>query len=407
MSDLPVTLLLTSDFPPQEGGVARWTGELARRYPADRIVVSTGAVPGAEASDAALDRPVERLPIPVGRLRTWPAVLRWTRAARRLAADRRVAFVWCDTVRPAGYVGRALAERPGIPYGILVHGDDLVALAAKASRSVWKRWVARRLLGGASIVVANSGWTADRARAVLGALGLEAARDRVHRVPLGSDPSRFRPDAATDAVLRRYDLSAGPRLLTVARLVPYKGVDTGIRALARLAVDWPELHYLVAGAGPDRARLDGLAAELGVAGRVRFLGRVPDADLPALHAAADVYLGLSRSSGVEIEGFGISLADAAASGVAVVAGRGGGTADAVEEGVTGLLVDPERSDEVAQALGGLLRDPGRRRALGAAGRRRVETDLNWERVIRDLQALSRRALATPVRSRSPGPGTTA
>ena len=393
------TLLLTADFPPMTGGVAQWMAELVRRWPPGEIGVLTGRLEGSAETDPALAAPVERIAVPVARLRTLPGILRWQRAARRLAADRDVAFCWCDTIRPAGYVGRHLLDRLGVPYGILVHGDDLVAIAAKASRSRWKRRVARRLLGGAAVIVANSEWTAERARAVLGALGLEANRERVRAVPLGSDPARFAPAGRDDAAVRlRYGLDGRRWLVTVARLVPYKGIDRGLRALAALGRERPDLGYLVVGSGPDRARLEALAGALGLADRVRFLGRVPAADLPALYRAAVLYLGLSRSSGVEIEGFGIALADAAASGLAVVAGRGGGTADAVADGVTGLLVDPEDQTAIDRTVASLLDDEARRRALGQAGRRRIERELNWDRAVGALVALSRRAAATPARS---------
>ena len=122
---------------------------------------------------------------------------------------------------------------------------------------------------------------------------------------------------------------------------------------------------------------------------VQFADGVSDADLPAVYGTADLYLGLSRAEGLDVEGFGIALADAAASGLAVVAGRSGGTGSAVRDGETGTLVDARDPVTVADAVAAILVDPARRRALGEAGRRWVEQDRNWDRVIRDLQAISR------------------
>ncbi|HWA56010.1 MAG TPA: glycosyltransferase family 4 protein, partial [Gemmatimonadales bacterium] len=201
-------------------------------------------------------------------------------------------------------------------------------------------------------------------------------------VPLGADPDRFSPDGA------RYPLPDGPWLLTVARLVPHKGIDTGIEALALLRERYPALRYAIAGTGPDRDRLLALARERGVAERVVFLGEVPAADLPSLYRAATIYLGLSREESAEAEGFGLALAEAQASGVAVVAGRSGGIPDAVGDGVTGLLVPPRDAAAAAREIAGLLDDPGRRRSLGAAGRRRVEEWLNWRRVSDDLRRVA-------------------
>jgi phosphatidylinositol alpha-1,6-mannosyltransferase len=222
--------------------------------------------------------------------------------------------------------------------------------------------------------------------------------DRLRVVPLGSDPTVFRPRADPAATLDRLRLPANlVWLLTVARLVPHKGIDRGIEVLSRLRHLYPELGYLVVGQGPDRSRLQALADQEGVADRVYFLSDVADADLPAVHALAAVYLGLSREDGLEVEGFGISLVDAAASGVPVVAGQGGGTADAVLHGETGLLVPAADPAAIAAAVDSLLGDPERRAELGRAGREWVERDRNWDRVARDLTAISR-AAATAARS---------
>jgi phosphatidyl-myo-inositol dimannoside synthase len=122
--------------------------------------------------------------------------------------------------------------------------------------------------------------------------------------------------------------------------------------------------------------------------RVHFLGDVSDAELPLAYALADIYVGASRLAVHDVEGFGIALLEASASGKPVVAGRSGGMPDAVGENETGLLVDPEDAESVAEAVRGLLADPERARTLGAAGRRAVESFYNWPRVIADLRAIS-------------------
>ena len=117
---------------------------------------------------------------------------------------------------------------------------------------------------------------------------------------------------------------------------------------------------------------------------VRWCGHVPEADLPALYAAADVYLGLSRPIGPHVEGFGLSLLEAQAAGRPVVAGLGGGTGDAVAHGVTGFLVPPDQCAPALAAVAELLRDRSRAQVVGAAGRARMEREFGWDRVVRDL-----------------------
>ena len=157
-----------------------------------------------------------------------------------------------------------------------------------------------------------------------------------------------------------------------------------IKALPTVRAAVPTARYAVAGAGARRPHLERLVAELGLGEAVRFLGFVSDEDLPALYNAADLYVGASRRFDRLAEGFGISLVEAAACGLAVVGGRSGGVPDAVREGETGILVDPDEPAAVAAGIVSLLRDEAARRRLGTAGRRAVETFYNWDRVARDF-----------------------
>lgn len=383
-------LLVGHDFPPLGGGIARWMAEFAGRA---GVVVSTGAMPGA--ADARFPGGVDRLPIASHRLKTLPARWLWRIRVSRLIARHRPGFVWAGDLRPAAGVALAAARPDRIPVGVMIHGGDLLQLAERYRRNPRRRRLARRLLGEPAALIANSRFTADLAREVAGRFDTDVA-DRLTVVPLGSDPTVFRPERRHEADLRRWGLPAGRRwLLTVARLVPHKGIDRGIETVAALRHLYPELGYLVVGEGPDRDRLRQLADRLEVADRVHLIGGVADAELPPLHAMADVYLGLSREEGLDVEGFGISLVDAAASGVPVVAGHSGGTTDAVDHGTTGVLVPPEDVAAAAAAVDQLLGDPDRRREMGEAGRQWVVSDRNWGRVTRDLAAVRRDALARP------------
>jgi phosphatidylinositol alpha-1,6-mannosyltransferase len=396
---MSIQLLLSYDFPPMGGGIARWMGELAKRYPAGSLVVSTGRGPDTAASDAQFPNWVDRLPIMSERLRTLQGLFLWSRRIARLAGSLEVEFIWCGNIKPATYPARMANTRFGIPYGILVHGGDLLIMQRQIRHSILKRLTARALLGRASAVVANSEWTRDLCRSILHQLEIEAAGDKVHTVPLGADPVLFRPGVDQAEVRSRYGLNGGRWLLSVARLTPHKGIDTGIRVLATLRGQYPELGYAVVGAGDQRDELESLARGLGVSDRVCFLANVPDRHLPALYNTAEIYLGLSRAMPDRIEGFGISLVEAAACAKPVVAGRTGGIADAVREGETGLLVNPDSPGEVCRAVQSLLEDPERAGRMGRAGRRVVETYYNWDRVAADLRRIGHE-LGTPVNRRS-------
>ena len=380
-------LLLTYDFPPIGGGIARMMGELAKRYPPGTLVVSTGTRPDAAAVDGALPNRVDRVNVPSRRLRTVQGLLTWTRRASGLARSLEPEFVWCGNLKPAGYPARWIHRRRGTPYGIFVYGTDLLLLEDRLRHSVLKRQAARALLGSARVVVAISRWTRELSLSVLRDLGFRDGEIDVRIVPLGTDPDHFRPGVDASVVRARYGLEDGRWLLTVARLVAHKGIDTVLHVVAALAGEHPTLKYAVVGSGPMQAQLEALARTLGVASRVRFLTNVPDSDLPALYNSAEVYLGVSRPAELMMEGFGISLSEASACGIPVVGGSSGGIPDAVLENETGLLVDGRTPGPVVDAIRLLLMDRVLARRLGDGGRKAVESYFNWDRVTSDVQRI--------------------
>ena len=147
-----------------------------------------------------------------------------------------------------------------------------------------------------------------------------------------------------------------------------------------------DVNYLVVGNGKKRKEYQRLAAELNLGNHVRFVGNVPEAELPAVFNIANVYVGVSRrADGSRVEGFGVALAEASACGLPVIAGQSGGLAEAVNDGETGLVVDPDEPVAVVAALKRLFGDQLFARRLGQAGRKAIETYYNWDRVIRDLR----------------------
>jgi phosphatidylinositol alpha-1,6-mannosyltransferase len=382
-------LVLSFDLPPTGGGIARWLSEMARCYPPGGLVFSTGSWPGSDAADALNPQRVDRVPVHSLRLKTPFGLARWAQRAHRLVRETGAGFIWCANLKPGGYPGRWVHARTGIPYAIIFHGSDLLKLEHHVRVSGLRKITARTLIRSAAVCVTNSRFTSSVCERLLDQLGLDPAeRPPVQTIPLGTDARRYRPGIDTREVRARYGLGDGRWLLTVARLVEHKGVDHAIQALALLSHDFPDLRYAVAGVGELRPSLEALAARLGVAGQVRFLGEVSDDDLPALYNVARIYLGPSRQMFDKVEGFGIALVEASASGVPVVGGNAGGIPDAVRDGETGLLADSESPEAIATTVRRLLEDDSLRARLGAGGRKAVETFYNWERVIADMRRIA-------------------
>jgi phosphatidylinositol alpha-1,6-mannosyltransferase len=365
---------VTQDYGPDLGGIARRNVELCRRLPGG-VVVSTVAHAGADAFDAGEAYRVVRQPF---RLRDAKRFVNQVRWARTLPAGQ---VLHVGNVRPAGYPVWWAHRRRGVPYIMYVYGMDLLKERRKlGGPNPLKRYTARRLFADAAGVVAISAWSAALVVDVMRGAGVRDLPP-VATIDLGTDPVFFHPSRDTGALRQRYGLGDAPLMVTVARLVPHKGQDVAIQALATLGA---EVRYLIVGAGPDEGRLRALAASCGVGHRVIFAGALSDAEMAEAYATATVYVGLSRREGdVEVEGFGISFVEAGASGTPSVAGDSGGVRAAVRDGETGLIVPPTDAGRAAAAIAQVIGDDGRRASLGAAARAAVEQYYNWDRVARE------------------------
>lgn len=361
-------LLVTNDFPPKVGGIQSYLWELWRRLdPASYAVLTAASHPDAGAFDAeAADRGIRIM-------RSDSARLLPTRGTVRLV--RR----WADTVGarslvvdPALPLGLG-APGMGLPYAVVLHGAEVTV----PGRLPVSRQALAHVLGRASLAVCAGHYPAIEAIHAAG-----RHMPPVAEVPPGVDARRFRPlDPAARAAaraelgLRSDDLV----VLSVSRLVPRKGMDVLIDAAAALGGAFPSLVVLIGGDGRDRARLRARARSRRAP--VRFLGRVPDDRLPRLYGAADVFAMACRSRwfGLEEEGFGIVFLEAAAAGVPQVAGRSGGSDEAVVHGDTGFVIDdPADPGALAQALRTLLADEGLRRRMGEAARSRVMRSFDYD-----------------------------
>src|SRR6266480_4650956 len=382
------TFLLTGEFPPMQTGIARMMGEVTRRYPRGELLVSTGQHRDSQDSDVRFSGAVvDRMPVPSKALRNLAGLLFWARRVASLARQHKPRFAWCDSIRPCTYPAKWVHERVGTKYGVFVHGGDLLKELHAIHHSRFARKTAKALLGSAVAVVANSQWTREQAQKVLRELGLDPLAEMVRLVPLRTEPDPLPPATGPPGLRSRYHLNGeAPWVLTVARLEAYKGVDMALRAVAQCRRDGVAVNYLIVGSGKQRKEYQRLAEELKIADHVRFVGNVPEAELPAVFNIASAYIGVSRrADGSRVEGFGVALAEASACGLPVIAGQSGGLAEAVHDGETGFVVNPDDPEAVAAALKRLLGDQLLARRLGQAGRKAIETYYNWDRVIRDLR----------------------
>lgn len=372
-------LLVAQTFPPLIGGSSGVYAALAEAASGEIAVLTathdhaTGREhPGWRALDAALPYKVRRLryarpPLaaaaPRGRL---ARNLHWAPHAARLAAavarDSRQALAVCvcddDAVGWLVPWVRHVLRRRALIY---CHGDDLVETDPRA---VARR---RRWFGEAHAVIAAGDFAAERLRE-----GYGVPAGKVATIRNGVDLGRFAPRPEPPGLRGRLGAEGKRVLLAPTRLVPRKGVDRLIEALPAVLAGAPDALLLVAGEGPQRAALEAAARGL----PVRFLGAVAPAEMPGLYALADLVVLPNRAEPGESDGLPLVFLEANAAGKPVIGGHAGGTAEAVEEGRNGLLVEGDDPAAIAGAVIRLLTDAPLAARL-AAGARAAAAERGW------------------------------
>jgi len=232
------------------------------------------------------------------------------------------------------------------------------------------RYPMRRLYKNAASIVAVSRNT----KGLLESVGVPSGLITVIYNGVSGEMLSRAPDAGRISALREKHGIGGsaPVIITVARVLPRKGQDMVIRALSVVKKEFPDAVYLVVGEGRFRKRFAELAGESGVGGSVIFTGGISHEEIIDYLDMSDVFIMPSREWDNKVEGLPNALLEAGARARPVIAGKGGGSSEAVRDGVTGILVDPESVTEIAGAIVSLLKDPEKARLMGENGRKMIE-----------------------------------
>lgn len=338
------TLVVTNDFPPRRGGIEHFVRQACSLID-DEVTVLTREEPGQAEYDASLPFAVRRIP---GPLLPTPTVRAAAVDALRSTGSTRVLF---GASAPLALLAPALRRAGAERIVGLTHGHEVWWARVPGARSAL-----RRIAASVDVLGYIAGYTRDAIAAAL----RPRDRDKLRHIPPPLDVDRFSPGTAP----------TGNVVLAVGRLVDRKGFDTLLRAWPVIRSSVPDAELRIIGVGPDRPRLDDLAAGLD---GVHFLGEVsssPVDELVEQYRQARVFAlpVRDRLGGLEVEGLGMVFCEAAGCGVPIVVGRSGGTPETVEDGVTGLLLERNDPFETAASLTSLLADPARAAHMGRAGR---------------------------------------
>ena len=385
-------LQVTPFFYPHAGGVESHVRSLSRelaRQGHDVTVLTAAHTRGLAADELFEGFRVVRVPS----LAVWfntpvsPAV---TRAVRSIEAD--VVHLHYPPPLSSYFAVRGLRHRR-IPICLTYHCDLYLTVPGGALLTgLYTRIFLPPTLQAADRIIVHTRSYGTTSRALRGR--------RLDIIPSAVDTDRFRPELDVGDLRAELQLDGHRAIAFAGRLVPHKGVDLILRVLPRLPSD---VVLLVIGKGPRLSDLEGLARRLGVEERVRFLPAVSDEDLPRYLRLAELFVFPSQN---RLEGFGLVVAEAMASGLAVITADMPGVREVIEPGREGLLVEPLLGEDLSARLRELLNDPVRRRSMGEAARKRAEERYALPVVAKSVVALyeDMRLAIPPSRRRPQRPG---
>ncbi len=389
-----MVLLIANNAPPVRGGSSVVYAGLAG-HARDRIIVIAPSfsytdrlpITGWRGHDRSVPYKVIRLKLlrpPIGgpsgsgaaaRLRfkalDLAISLRLAATVVKLLATKPIRAVCIGELVPSGWVLAMLRGWPNIRRVVYIHGEEITT-RDEYDPDAQRR---RRALGRAEIAIAVSRFTADAVRQLIGRVDTP----RIVLIGNGVDTARFTPRSPPADLVARYGLADRFVFIAVCRLLEKKGVDNAIRAFASLHASDPACRYLIIGTGPFAERLAAIAVECGVAGAVIFAGDIPDEDLADHYSLGNVFLMPNRAlPDGDTEGFGLVFLEANAAGLPAIAGRDGGSTDAVQNGLNGLVVDGKSVTEIEAAMRRLYLSPELRAELAQHGLERASS-MDWSR----------------------------
>jgi len=345
--------------------------------------VVAGSTPGAETFDRSAPIPIVRIPLSFSSWGLWSlggasrygrTTLEVSRIVSRVLPD----VIHCGKCLPEGLIASLVHRWYGIPFHCFVHGEELTLAGTSRELARLTRGVLRASAG----VFANSRHTRDML-----VNSWAVPEQRVTVMHPGVDTSKFSPAPESSIVRERLGWSQRRVILTVGALQKRKGQDMLIRALPAIRASCPDVLYAIAGEGWERPYLDQLVAEHGVSDAVQFRGSPTDIELVECYQQCDLFALPNRQVGWDFEGFGMVLLEAQACGKPVIAGRSGGTAEAMAPSSTGELVSCDAPDTLADAIVRLLECAQYRREMGARARPWVVEHFDWSVLASDARRL--------------------
>ena len=346
-------LLLTLEYPPDVGGIARYARSTADLFSSANVTVLADG--SYSVNETLNNTPVIRSQFFFKNI--WP---RWLRAFPifvRTVFSRKIDLIIVFQALPLGTMCYILSKFTGVPYIVSLHGYDVL----KGQESKRKKIILKAVLRSAKGIIVNSEFTKKLVKELINTPKPVFVFYPVPSQGLKEEHSSPRiPDSITK-----------PVILSVGRLVKRKGFDLVIRVLPKVIREFPSCTYVIVGSGPMLETLKQVSYELNIQDHILFINGASDSELLSFYSIADLFVMPSYSIGSDVEGFGLVFLEAALFNLPTVGAKTGGIPEAIVDGVTGILIREESEKELLDAIMRILKNPSEGKKMGTLGRERV------------------------------------
>ena len=372
-------LLITHDFSPLRGGVARYLDGLYKRYDASKLVLLLDKkLDTKEAKQLWYHKKKVSVHytnffVPWLYPRWIPLFIR----VYKLVKKEHIEEVHVSHVLPLGTICMLLFRMLHIPYRIYFHGQDILI----ANNKRFKRIMLEHVLRNADSLVANSKFTQKQVRTAS-----PVNKKVIVWYPRVSKSTSARK-AAVESFKDQYALHGKFVFLTVARLVKRKGVDLALGAIAEAVKSVPNIVYVVVGDGQEARNLYKQAHDLKLENNIRFVGAVSDEDLLTWYSLAGAFIMTTHAHGTDVEGFGMVYQEAGSHSLPSIATNCGGVKESVEHTKTGIVLPKENKAAITETIVYFAKNPKYVEKLGKAAKQRFKDFFSWENWNRDKEII--------------------
>ncbi len=361
------TLLITSDFWPNRGGVANYYYNLVKNLPANNIFILTSTK--KEKSSLKIYNKTLLFKL------IWPHWLKSIFISIQIIQQEKIKILWVGELLPFGMVAYIIYKLFKIPYFVSLHGLDIL----NSRKTIIKKILTKKILNNARFITTNSQYTKNLLQNTV------SKQSKIKIIYPGVNKNFIElNNKKLEEIKNRYNLKNKKIILTIGRLINRKNHQLVINAMKELVKNDPNLMYLIIGDGPQKNNLEAQIKQYHLEKYIKILTTITNNELPYFYNLANIFVMVSKTNDNDIEGFGIVYLEAGSFAKPVIASTRGGSKEAVLENKTGLLIEDNSIKDLKDAINKLLRNKKLATQLGDNAQTRIKRKFLWKDISKKL-----------------------